>query len=544
VAGLRLDAVRSNVTSSFQRMTGPQRLTLGLAFAATVTGMFAMSRLTGGTTMGTLYADLEPEAAAAIVDQLDAQAVPFELSDGGRVIQVPAEQVDALRLDLSAQGLPSSGEGWSILDSQGITTSEFDQRVGYQRAMEGELAKTISAIDGVAEADVHLVIPEEDLFAGDDVKASASVLLISGGSQVISPMQVEAIVNLVASSVKGMTPDQVSVTDEAGRILAAPGEGSAVIGLEGDSQIRAQREYEAGIENDLEKLLATVVGPGLAVVNVTADLDFDTVETVTEQYEPIKSADGAQTVLNETTRDELYRDAAAATQTGVLGIETPDPATLASSAAAGTGTGTAADASVKYSLGERDATYAMNKVVTNAERAPGEVKSLSVAVLLDETAIDAARLAEVEQLVTAAAGVNAERGDTLAVSLLPINEKVRTTIEANTTPVEPEAAGMDIIALARTAGTVIVALVVIVLGLRYVGKGGQRQVLESMALQELGDGGDSNGARLALESGDKDEDEQPAIAAPEIRLQGLIANQPEDVAGMLRSWLSEAEEVR
>ncbi len=525
-------------------MTGPQRLTLGLAFAATVTGMFAMSRLTGGTTMGTLYADLEPEAAAAIVDQLDAQAVPFELSDGGRVIQVPAEQVDALRLDLSAQGLPSSGEGWSILDSQGITTSEFDQRVGYQRAMEGELAKTIGAIDGVAEADVHLVIPEEDLFAGDDVKASASVLLISGGSQVISPMQVEAIVNLVASSVKGMTPDQVSVTDEAGRILAAPGEGSAVIGLEGDSQIRAQREFEAGIENDLEKLLATVVGPGLAVVNVTADLDFDTVETVTEQYEPIKAADGAQTVLNETTRDELYRDAAAATQTGVLGIETPDPATLASPAAAGTGTGTATDASVKYSLGERDATYAMNKVVTNAERAPGEVKSLSVAVLLDETAIDAARLAEVEQLVTAAAGVNAERGDTLAVSLLPINEKVRTTIEANTTPVEPEAAGMDIIALARTAGTVIVALVVIVLGLRYVGKGGQRQVLESMALQELGAGGDSNGARLALETGDNDADEQPAIAAPEIRLQGLIANQPEDVAGMLRSWLSEAEEVR
>jgi type III secretory pathway lipoprotein EscJ len=227
-AGMGLEAVRSNVTTSVQRMSGAQRVTLGLAFAATAIGLFLVTRVTGRTPMSTLYADLEPEVAAEIVDQLEAQEVHYELASGGRVILVPSDQVHALRLELSAQGLPASGEGWSVLDDQGITTSEFDQRVGYQRAMEGELAKTIAAIEGVSDANVHLVMPEDDLFVDDDVQASASVLLVTGGPGSISPMQVEAIVNLVASSVEGMTPDRVSVTDQNGQILAAPGEGRGV----------------------------------------------------------------------------------------------------------------------------------------------------------------------------------------------------------------------------------------------------------------------------------------------------------------------------
>ena len=538
MAGLNLQAVRSSVTGSVSRMNGPQRLTLGFAFVATLAAMFAVTRLTGGTPMATLYADLEPDSAAAVVAQLDSQAVPYELLDGGRVIKVPAAQVDSLRLELSSQGLPDSGEGWSILDQQGITTSEFDQRVGYQRAMEGELARTIGAIDGVQEASVHLVIPKDDLFAADDVKASASVLLVTKGGQELAPMQVQAIVNLVASAVEGMTPDQVSVTDQNGRILAAPGDSGAVAGLEGDSQLRARREYENEMETDLESLLSTVVGPGLAQVSVSADLDFDSVQTTSEQYEPIKGEDGSQTLLNQTSRQELYRDAAAAGETGVLGTETPG--TDATGAATSTTTAGSNDTSVKYSLDEKAADYAMNKVVTTADRAPGQVEQLSVAVLLDETAVDAARVTDIQNLVSAAAGINTDRGDTLAVSLLPINEQVRATIEAANTPEEVEGGGLDLIGLIRTIGTVIVALVVILFGLKSLKRDGGRKVIDSVPLSELEDAVPALSAGALGELGLTEAEEEPA----DQRLQSLIANQPEDVAGVLRSWLNDEELVR
>ncbi len=540
MAGLNLQAVRSSVTGSVTRMNGPQRLTLGFAFVATLAAMFAVTRLTGGTPMATLYADLEPESAAAVVEQLDSQAVPYELLDGGRVIKVPAAQVDSVRLELSSQGLPDSGEGWSILDQQGITTSEFDQRVGYQRAMEGELARTIGAIDGVQEASVHLVIPKDDLFAADDVKASASVLLVTKSDQELAPMQVQAIVNLVSSAVEGMTPDQVSVTDQSGRILAAPGDSGAVAGLQGDSQLRARREYESELETDLESLLSTVVGPGLAQVNVTADLDFDSVQTTSEQYEPIKGEDGSQTLLNQTSRQELYRDAAAAGETGVLGVETPGTdatGAVTSTTTAGAGTN---DTSVKYSLDEKAADYAMNTVVTTADTAPGQVKQLSVAVLRDETAVDATRVTDIQDLVAAAAGINAERGDTLAVSLLPINEQVRATIEAANTPEEVESSGLDLIGLIRTIGTVIVALVVILFGLKSLKRDGGRKVIDSVPLSELDDTLPALSAGALGEMGLMEPEEEPV----ENRLQSLIANQPDDVAGVLRSWLNDEELVR
>lgn len=551
MAGSGLDVVRQNVSTAILRMTGPQRVTLGLAFAATVIGMFLVSRVTGGVPMGMLYAGLDPSAAADVVDQLEAQGVEYSLSDGGRVIMVPTDQVHSLRLDMSSQGLPAGNDGWSILDNQGITTSDFDQRVGFQRAMEGELAKTISAIDNITDADVHLVMPKDDLFVSDDVQASASVLLVSGG-QPITPMQVEAIVNLISSSVEGLSPDRVSITDETGRILAAPGAGSSAVGLEGDSRIRTQRQFESEMEADLEALLATVVGPGMAVVNVAAELDFDSVVTVTEEYQPTEDTEGNQTVLAETTRNEIYRGDDGADETGILGIETapfeaPGDGLDAGDENndevidgvdadnAGTATGAAADPSVKYSLDERDATYAMNKVITNAESAAGEVESISVAVLLDETAIDASRIGEIETLVQAAAGLNDQRGDTLAVSLMPINDNVRAAIEAQNTPLEEEAAsGLDLIGLIRTVGSIIVAILVLMLGLRYVRKGGKRQVLDSVDLAAL------EGGALALEAGEDATDQgDPA----DVKLQGLIANQPDEVAGVLRSWLNEAEQA-
>lgn len=531
--GVNVEGLGRSAASSFERMTGPQRITLALAFAATVMGMFLMARFAGNTPMTTLYADLEPSTAATIVGQLDNQGVAYELVDGGRVIRVPAAEVHSLRLTLSAQGLPGNGEGWSVLDDNGITTSAFDQRVGYQRAMEGELAKTIAAIDGVSSANVHLVIPESDLLSGDDTQASASVLLVRSGSTSLSPMQVDAIVNLVASSVEGLRPDNVSVADETGQVLAAPGEGSGVVGLEGDSQLRAQRSYASVLKNDLEDLLEAVVGPGLAVVTVAVELDFDSVVTVTEQYQPTESAVGDQMMLAETTRAESYSgDNSGQSENGQLAIEVPGENAAEEGAAA------AADG-VAYNLDERDATFAVDKVITNSENAIGEVASLSVAVLLDETAVDPGRIAEIEELVGAAAGIDTQRGDALAVTLMPLNEQFREAVAAMTPDPDAESGGgLDIIGLVRMLATGFVAALVIILGLRFISKGPSRETVETVDLADMGASFGAGGATGGQGGGGGPGDR------PDLKLQNLISNQSDDVASVLRTWLNDDDEAR
>ncbi len=520
-------------------MTGPQRVTLALAFAATALGVFLVARTTGNPPMSTLYTNLEATAAADITAELDTLGVPYELLNGGRIIQVPSSQVQSLRLNLAAQGLPNSDAGWSVLDNQGITASTFQQRVGYQRAMEGELAATIAAIDGVSSANVHLAIPEHDLFVDDSTQPTASVLLVTGSSS-ISPMQVDAIVNLVASSIEGLSPAQVSVADASGRVLAAPGEGSGVVGLEGDTQLRARREFETVMENDLEALLALVVGPGHAVVNVAAELDFDSVVTVTEEYRQNDTDEGDQVKLAETTRAEKYTGESEATaEGGELEIEAPDEGDETEEPAA-------EDNGVDYSLDEQDVQYAVDKVITNASNAVGTVTSLSVAVLLDEAAVDAERVGDLQTLIETASGISTDRGDTVAVTLMPLNEGVLASIDAANAAGGELAAGdaaaaggaLDIIGLARTAGTVIVALVVLILGLRYVSRGSKRKVIDSVDLTEL-----ESGSVAAIGAGGATEEVGENGEPPELKLQSLIANQTDDVAEVLRSWLNETEEV-
>ncbi len=546
-----LQAVGQNALGSFQRMTAPQRVTLGLAFAATAIGVFLLARATSAMPMTTLYANLDPDVAAEITAELDAQGVPYDLQAGGRVIQVPSADVHQVRLDLAAQDLPSGSGGWEVFENQGITASAFQEDVAYQRAMEGELAQTIASIDTVRSANVHLVMPESDLFAADDMHASASVL-VDTGSQTLSAMQVQAVINLVASSIEGLTADQVSLVDGSGQVLAAPGGAGSSLDLEGDSRLRARLDYERSLETDLENLLANIVGPGLAMVTVAAELDFDAVTTTTEEHRPIESAEGDQLLINETTRNELYRtDLPAAEEGGELEIELPDDIDLDGDGELDEGVG-------EYILDERDANFAVDRVVTTSQNAPGAVTGLSVAVLLDEAEVDAARLGDIETLVGAAVGLNEERGDILAVQLLPINETVKTSIEESAVEPAVEAAGLDLVALIRTAGTVLIALIVVLLAIRNLARNPRRRVVEAVELSEL-----EGGSAAELEAGETDEDDEdeddegePEVAElaagdeeeeegepPEARLQHLIANQTEDVAGVLRSWLNETEEV-
>ena len=524
----------TNPVDSVRRMATGQKLALAGAFLAVVAAVFFVSRMASDPTMGILYSELEPEAAAAIADELESRGIEYELSDGGRVVWVPQDQVASARLDLSSVGLPSSSSGWSILDSQGITSSEFDQRVGFQRAMEGELAATIAVIDGVASANVHLVIPEQDLFVDDEINSSASVLLQMESGQSLGPGQVQAVVNLVASSVEGLEASEVTVTDGSGRLLAG-GDPDGVAGMESDNQLALTASFENDLERELDMLLSAVVGAGRSVVNVTADLDFDSVLTTQEQFTEPVTADGATLPRAETTRLERYDDGNAGEE-GVTDIETeilegPDAET---------------NGRTNYELDERDVSYALNSVVTSTEKAPGTIRSLAVAVAIDEAVVDPARLPELEALVTAAVGATAERGDVVAVNLLPFDVSLEEQEAAEAEAAEAAAAvgSGGPLPLIRTAGAIVLALVVLVLGLFLLRRAGRRRVIDSIDLAELGT---QNLPELGggVEDGDGRSTGEAAAVGPasEDDLLELISNQPDDIANVLRQWLSQPEEL-
>jgi flagellar M-ring protein FliF len=520
--------MRGRVMQEAARLTTGQKLALGAAFLATAGGLLLLSRLNSTTEMAVLYADLDAGAAAAVVDGLEARGVRYELSEGGRTVKVPKHELYETRLALSAEGLPDMGGGWSVLDNQGITTSEFDQRVGFQRAMEGELARTIAVIEGVERANVHLVIPRSDLFVRDDAKSSASVLVQLEPGASLTAGQVQSIVNLVSSSIEGLTPGSVTVTDNLGRTLAAPGGGSSSV-MEGEQREARTRAYEQAIAAQLESMLAAVVGPGNAMVAVKADLDFDTVVTTREEYRDPERADGERTVVGETTRVEEYTGA----PPGIAGVLGAEEEVTGGEAATGQGT--------TYNLDERDVSYAVDKTVTSTERAPGAVRSLSVAVLLNQDGPAAGQEDQVQALVQAATGIDLERGDKVEVTLLPFDTSYAEAIQADLEAAADAQSRSALIGLVRTVGTVLLALVVLVIGILMVRKGRQRTVVQSLDLQQFAE----YTQPLPLEAAPVEEAE-PARPRKKVQvatdptvedLSSLIKNQPDEVAALLRTWM-------
>src|SRR3954467_1134925 len=261
-----------------------QKVVIGLLAVGLLLGGFFFYNWITAPTYSPLFSNLASTDASAIVDELNAEGVTYELADGGATIMVPNDQVYNLRLAMSGKGLPAGQDtGYALLDQQAITTSEFQQQVTYQRALEGELSKTLEALDGVQQAVVHVALPKEEVFATDQAKPTASVLLsLAPGTQLTSE-QIQAITNLVSSSVQDMDPDQVTVTDASGQVLASPGTGVAAAA--GDARSSVEQSTEARLKANAQAILDQVVGPGHAVVSVRADVDLDQRHSTSETYQ-------------------------------------------------------------------------------------------------------------------------------------------------------------------------------------------------------------------------------------------------------------------
>ncbi|MGH8890396.1 MAG: flagellar basal-body MS-ring/collar protein FliF, partial [Acidothermaceae bacterium] len=264
--------------------TAGQKTVTVLVVVGLLVGGYLFSSWASKPTYTPLFSNLAATDASAITDKLTASKEPFKLADGGGTIMVPQKDVYQLRLDMAKNNLPASGQsGFSLLDKGGITTSQFQQNVEYQQALEGELVKTIESIDGVSAAVVNLVLPSDDVFSDDSKKSTASVLVTNDPSKPLSAGQVQAIVHLVASSVEGLDPNDVTVADSQGNVLSAPGVNGT---LSGASSMQDQQTaaYEQRVSNAVQALLVPLVGAGHAQVQVNATLNFDSQQTTSEQY--------------------------------------------------------------------------------------------------------------------------------------------------------------------------------------------------------------------------------------------------------------------
>jgi flagellar M-ring protein FliF len=383
---------------------GQKAVTIAAALALVVGG-FLFLTWKSRPTYAPLYTNLAASDASAIVDKLTSEKIPYQLADAGTEILVPQDKVYSTRLTMSAAGLPDSDQtGYSLLDKEGVTTSQFQQQVDYQRAIEGELAKTIESMNGVQAASVHLALPQQDVFNDGSQKPTAAVMLTTSSGTQLTTQQVQSIVYLVSSSVPQMSPDSVTVTDSAGQVLSAPGSGVTDAAATG-TQNQATQDYDNQLSTKLESLIDATLGTGHAVVTVNSVLDFDQTKTETNTY----LNDPSNPPLSEQEEKETYGNGVTGAG-GTLGAGTPATDTTTSNGTTG-----------PYKKTSKTVNNALGTEKQTVVNAPGSVKKLSIAVLLDGTP-KTVNVSGIQSLVKSATGFDASRGDSLSVQAMPFNK--------------------------------------------------------------------------------------------------------------------------
>lgn len=486
------------------RFTFNQKVLMGAILGTAVLSVVIFSFWLQNEEMAVLFTGLAPEDASLALDELAKLGVEAELENGGTTIKVPESDVHRMRVELSAQGIPSKGiVGWGIFDGQQYGMTEFMQNVNFKRALEGELTKTIESIQGIQSARVHLVLPKPSIFKKMQEPATASVVLNLSRGTVLGERRIAGIQSLVAGSVEGLEMPDVSVLDQYGVVLSQ----NYQEGLAGQSetQLALKKNVDSYLGEKAQSMLARVLGPGRSVVQVDATLNFDRLEQTREILDPASSV-----VLSE-ERSEV---------TGAEGEGGEEQSTT---------------------------NYEFNKTVESVVGEVGGVTSLTVAVFVDgryEAAdggeatyrpLPEEELQQIQRIVQTAVGYNPDRGDRIEV----VNMQFQTPAP------EPVAEDGGLLAsplmdtLPQLIGRVLLFVVAGVLLLRL--RGNLSELMNtSYEPVPLGAGGSST--RVSAPSGLLDLDESTMTTEAMVEeIKGFADENIDDVADLVQAWVSETE---
>ena len=542
----------------------PLLLLLGIA-AAVAVGVTVVLWWRG-PNWSLLYGNLSDSDASSVVQALQTAAIEYKLDSNSGAIMVPAERVHEARLQLAGQGLPQGKTASLDLMSKdpGFGVSQFMENARYQYALEGELARTISSLQAVEAARIHLALPQQSAFVRDRRPASASVLLQLRAGHRLQPEQVSAIVHLVASSIPELDSDNVTVVDQQGRLLSSPRNSEAAIAAE---QFEAAHRIEDNYVDHIEKLISPLVGDGRVHAQVTVDLDAGATEEAHEQYKP----DGA-VVRSEQSAEEISHSGSTGSG-GIPGALTnqppaggavsatsnPKPASAPVGAAGAAGAGSAAAAAAATAAANAAASasatpentskqstrnYEIDRTVSYSRQPAGRVKRVTVAVLVDnmrqvgadgktvERPLTKAELDDITRLVKDAVGFEDARGDSVNVVNQPFLPLVAETLKPDVIPLWQRPWLRDVLRL------VLGALVLVALAL-----GVLRPLIKNLSTHALAP------PPQLLPAGSRAEDQRPVVSAASgqslayeqqlLQARGLVNQDPKRVAQVVKTWVSE-----
>ena len=430
---------------------GPMRLAALGGVAVAVLGLVGVLAFSGGgATMALLYADLDLRESAQVAEQLTRQHIPFQLASQGTQILVPADRVAQARVQLAKEGLPSGGSiGYEIFDrGDGLTVSQFQQQINQARALEGELSRTIRAIQGVRSARVHLVLPKREAFARERQEAQASVLLTMAGFSRLDREGVQAVLNLVAAAVPGLKPQNVSIIDSRGGRLARAGEPAGPAATAASTE-EIRRATEMRLSRAVEEMLERSVGPGRVRAEAAVDMDFDRSNETQERYDP----DGQVVRSSQTVNSTSKTTEAASTVSVQNNLPNAD---------AGRENGTGSQEGRQ----EETTNYEIGKTVRTLIHDQPQIRRINLAVMIDGVEAPGAdgkpaqwaprsadELARISALVRTAIGYSEQRGDHVEIV------SMRFTTPDGAAPAEAQGVVGRLMAAAETPRFVQMGLV-------------------------------------------------------------------------------------
>lgn len=524
-------------TGRLAGLTTSQKITIGIIAGGVFIALVLLMVMNSGGDMAILYSNLSPEDAGRVIEYLKESGTKYKLTSGGHTISVAAGRVYELRMELASKGVPQgAGTGFELFDKTSFGATEFTQKVNYARALQGELARSIMSLNPVEQARVHIVIPEERLFSDQQKPTTASIVLsLKPGSYVLDA-QVRGIVNLVAGAVQGLTPDNITVVDTDGNLLwrgggAASGQ-AGISSVMTTAQLEAKMAFEQEMQRRIESMLDRALGLGKAVVRVYADINFDQTERASEIYQPAANGRGipiAEQITEERrTDDGSTLGGIAGTPTNLQGY----PIGTGQSVAGGT-----------YARSDSTINYEVSKIVEKAVTAPGKVERISVATMVDGVLTED-RIESIKQVISAAAGIRAERGDQVTVSSMEFAKAPTDGMEeadAELIRVERQA---FIMKLVKVMTPIILGILILVFALSFLkvlrsGRQSEPDPAVGHRVDELLADGEGPPALRSERTVDALGPEEKQRLETRQNVETLAKTKPQDAARLLETWMSE-----